>query len=460
MVPLRADHRHQKRQRLEDRVQLAGRALHFRQQPLALGVCQDARGDVLHDGRRLHGAAVLPEERRAGDLHPDGRPVLASIALHAGPARRLAAQCLFDQDAVRLAVFGDGDLGPGQLQQFLAGVAGDGAELVVDAQQPRGGRVAVDHADRQEVEERAQLLLAPSEGLLQREPPAPGFPPDAQHREQQVQAPQVLAATADPAERRSRGAGRDDRSQAEPDERQTQRVPEEEGRRRPALEDAEPEGGEEKLGDRRRQDGTAQRRYPPPLDEEVGDGVGHGAPEHRAHEGHRHGHGDRQVERRRRDATIFRDFAHRPPRAQQEARAGQQHPEVVHGHGVSRGNGHQRPGQQVGDREGQGRGAQVEVREGPGPEVALPGQVGDQQGDRGAEESVQDGQEQQGLVRESPPAHGERQGERDEQRQGKPRHAQRPGRPGRTRLRRLREVLVLRPWHPCSRTLVGKLGGL
>src|SRR5262249_18896046 len=148
-IDVRAAHR-----QLQARVGLAQLLL----QPLALRNILDDRDEITGSARRF------PLERDE-QLHPDERAVLAEVTFLQRQAGRLAPQRRRRHVDARCQVVGVRDVMPGLFKQLLARVADDGAELLVDAQEPALG-VRVGDADRGVLERAAEPLLALAQRLL------------------------------------------------------------------------------------------------------------------------------------------------------------------------------------------------------------------------------------------------------------------------------------------------------
>ena len=121
--------------------------------------------NILDNRDEITGSARRVPLERDDQLPPDERAVLAEITFLQRQAGRLAPQRRRRHVAARGQVVGVRDVMPGLFEQLLAGVADDGAELLVDAQEPALG-VRVGDADRGVLERAAEPLLALAQRLL------------------------------------------------------------------------------------------------------------------------------------------------------------------------------------------------------------------------------------------------------------------------------------------------------
>src|SRR5262249_31289347 len=110
-------------------------------------------------------ARRVPLER--GELFPpDERAVLADVALLQPEGGRFAPPQRRERVDAGCQVVGVRDVPKRLLEQFLAGVADDGAELLVDAEEGPGAP-PVGEADRRILERPAKPLLAGAQPLLE-----------------------------------------------------------------------------------------------------------------------------------------------------------------------------------------------------------------------------------------------------------------------------------------------------
>src|SRR5262249_1125329 len=129
-----------------------------RLQPLALRDVLDIPDEITRIARRV-------ALERDAQLHPDGRAVPAEVTLLHYEAGRLTPQECPRQLGAGWQVVGVRDVPDGPLEQLLAGVADDGAELLVDAQEAAPD-AHVGDADRRVLEPPAEPLLALAQRFL------------------------------------------------------------------------------------------------------------------------------------------------------------------------------------------------------------------------------------------------------------------------------------------------------